>query len=291
MRTEDLSTLKINKLTQAQYDKALQEGRINENELYLTPDNIGVNGLPENAEFKNLTINDGYNGKIYLEGGNSEGVISAGVLSLGYKAEEGNYTLTYMPEDGIEMHQDNYTIYLIHGQIGLENEYARAYIGLNNELSDNIEVYLPNKSGTLATLDDIASSGGSSPTDPEFESVKIGDIYISDNEIYMGDPLYIGKNENGGYVVTEEVGGTDQAKMTPTNIGVVNDRYDISLSTIDGGLYMYDNVEDIETFYNSGYIINNGEIINLPAKSGTLATLEDLGDINSILDILNGEVV
>jgi hypothetical protein len=36
--TENLSTLKIHKLTQAQYDRELEEGRIDENALYLTPD-------------------------------------------------------------------------------------------------------------------------------------------------------------------------------------------------------------------------------------------------------------
>lgn len=37
MITENLSTLKINKLTQEQYDRELEAGRIVENELYLTP--------------------------------------------------------------------------------------------------------------------------------------------------------------------------------------------------------------------------------------------------------------
>ena len=37
MNTENLSTLKINKLTQAQYDRELEAGRIDENALYLTP--------------------------------------------------------------------------------------------------------------------------------------------------------------------------------------------------------------------------------------------------------------
>lgn len=36
MITENLSTLKINKLTRAQYEAALEAGRINENELYMT---------------------------------------------------------------------------------------------------------------------------------------------------------------------------------------------------------------------------------------------------------------
>lgn len=39
MITENLSILKINKLkSQEQYDKALSEGKINPNEIYLTPD-------------------------------------------------------------------------------------------------------------------------------------------------------------------------------------------------------------------------------------------------------------
>ena len=38
MITENLTTLKINQLTQAQYESALAAGTINENELYATPD-------------------------------------------------------------------------------------------------------------------------------------------------------------------------------------------------------------------------------------------------------------
>ena len=36
MITENLSTLKINKLTREQYEAALEAGNINENELYMT---------------------------------------------------------------------------------------------------------------------------------------------------------------------------------------------------------------------------------------------------------------
>ena len=38
MNTQNLSTLKIHKLTQAQYDRELAAGRIDENAIYLTPD-------------------------------------------------------------------------------------------------------------------------------------------------------------------------------------------------------------------------------------------------------------
>lgn len=42
MITENLSTLKIHKLTQEQYDRELAAGRIDANALYLTPDEIYV---------------------------------------------------------------------------------------------------------------------------------------------------------------------------------------------------------------------------------------------------------
>lgn len=38
MLTENLSTLKIHKLTQEQYDAALVAGKIDDNSIYLTPD-------------------------------------------------------------------------------------------------------------------------------------------------------------------------------------------------------------------------------------------------------------
>lgn len=38
MKTTNVSTLKIHKLTQAQYDRELANGTIDENAIYLTPD-------------------------------------------------------------------------------------------------------------------------------------------------------------------------------------------------------------------------------------------------------------
>ena len=38
MKTTDLSTLKIHKLSQSQYERELSAGRIDEYALYLTPD-------------------------------------------------------------------------------------------------------------------------------------------------------------------------------------------------------------------------------------------------------------
>ena len=44
MITENLSTLKIHKLTQAQYERELEAGRIDESALYLTPDEESTDG-------------------------------------------------------------------------------------------------------------------------------------------------------------------------------------------------------------------------------------------------------
>ena len=42
MITENLSTLKIHKLTKEQYNRELSAGRIDENALYLTPDEDSI---------------------------------------------------------------------------------------------------------------------------------------------------------------------------------------------------------------------------------------------------------
>ena len=42
MNTENLSTLKIHKLTQTQYERELANGNIDETALYLTPDEATV---------------------------------------------------------------------------------------------------------------------------------------------------------------------------------------------------------------------------------------------------------
>lgn len=61
MITENLNTLKINKLTQEQYDNAKAEGKIDENELYLTPDESIVD------QTYNATSNYAQSGKAVAE--------------------------------------------------------------------------------------------------------------------------------------------------------------------------------------------------------------------------------
>ena len=61
MITTDLTTLKINKLTKAQYEAALAAGNINENELYMTPESEEESGLPTvspSDSGKTLVVNE-----------------------------------------------------------------------------------------------------------------------------------------------------------------------------------------------------------------------------------------
>lgn len=57
MITENVSTLKINKLTQKQYDRALAAGNINANEIYLTPA-----PLPEDGFSPSVSVEQTENG-------------------------------------------------------------------------------------------------------------------------------------------------------------------------------------------------------------------------------------
>lgn len=52
MITTNLTTLKINKLTKAQYDAALAAGMVSENELYMTPES----GAIEEIQLNGITV-------------------------------------------------------------------------------------------------------------------------------------------------------------------------------------------------------------------------------------------
>ena len=55
MITENLSTLKIHKLTQAQYERELKEGRIDPNAIYLTPDDSDESYFTVNETGETIT--------------------------------------------------------------------------------------------------------------------------------------------------------------------------------------------------------------------------------------------
>lgn len=52
MKTENISTLKINKLTQTQYDREVENGNVEENALYLIPE------VEKIGELSNLKTNN-----------------------------------------------------------------------------------------------------------------------------------------------------------------------------------------------------------------------------------------
>lgn len=54
--TTDVSTLKINYLTTAQYQAALAQGEINENELYFTPDGYELSATDDGAGTVTLSL-------------------------------------------------------------------------------------------------------------------------------------------------------------------------------------------------------------------------------------------
>lgn len=66
--TTNLSTLKINYLTQAQYDEALANSQINEDELYFTPGTGGDAGHVEltQAQYDALTPSQQTDGTVYF---------------------------------------------------------------------------------------------------------------------------------------------------------------------------------------------------------------------------------
>lgn len=58
MITENLSILKIHKLTQEQYDRELAAGRIDETALYLTPDEESGSGDIDLDNVELITVED-----------------------------------------------------------------------------------------------------------------------------------------------------------------------------------------------------------------------------------------
>lgn len=95
--TTNLSTLKINYLTQAQYDTALANSQINENELYFTPgtgDAAGHTVLTQ-AEYNALTSEEKNNGTIYFISDANNNEMSASLLLFDTSAISGDdYDLT-----------------------------------------------------------------------------------------------------------------------------------------------------------------------------------------------------
>lgn len=82
MITENVSTLKINKMTQAQYNRELAAGNIKDNEIYLTPiEEVGVEDISDSF----VAISEDISGcgiKVYKYGN----IVSGTITVFGYFA-------------------------------------------------------------------------------------------------------------------------------------------------------------------------------------------------------------
>lgn len=97
------------------------------------------------------------------------------------------------------------------------------------------------------------------------------------------------------YVQVLDNDGSTEIKGGVVGVSWFGNSKEVSLTAEEGGLY----IRDVDTGNYTNYYENeismrkDGKIYQLkfPEKRGTIATLEDLGNINAILDTLNGEVV
>jgi hypothetical protein len=80
MFTENLSTLKIHKLTKAQYERELAAGNIDENALYLTPDDENSGG----TQLYKHTIDDGFVSYISTQSSPNVALYSVDYLKMKY---------------------------------------------------------------------------------------------------------------------------------------------------------------------------------------------------------------
>ena len=99
MITENLSTLKIHKLSQAQYDRAVENGSIDENALYLTPDEANKSILKNWSEVDTLVENGCY--------------CFSGGIDVG---DEKTYNNAYMRVDAYNHTNATQVLYLISSQ-------------------------------------------------------------------------------------------------------------------------------------------------------------------------------
>lgn len=143
MNIENLSTLKIHRLTQAQYDRELQAGRIDENALYLTPDESStvktVNGIAPDSS-----------GNIEIDVGGVSGGTSSWndltdkpfyeeniVLDIQWDGEIENRTYVQTDEDVYLVHVSDYV--LEKELVGMTMSTTRIVDGVQTEDSITLE--------------------------------------------------------------------------------------------------------------------------------------------------------
>ena len=110
MITENLSTLKIHKLTQEQYDRELAAGRIDENALYLTPDEyVDLSSLLQDQKEETSVLLEEKADKDHIHdaaGENTNGFMSASDKGKLDGIEEGATKVGQKTTDGGEIFND-----------------------------------------------------------------------------------------------------------------------------------------------------------------------------------------
>jgi hypothetical protein len=127
--TENLSTLKMHKLSQKQYDDALAEGKIKTNEFYLTPDNNPEIRKVTQEEYDQLPEEDKLNENIlYLTPDTSDD----GWNSITYDGEQYSGDNAITVADKTEYYFPNATAVELKAPTGLDKYECWIYIGGDN---------------------------------------------------------------------------------------------------------------------------------------------------------------
>lgn len=117
MITENLSTLKIHKLSQEQYDRELEAGRIDKNALYLTPEDIRIDEGADEVYVQSEEPVDAPDGSIWVDIDEISGgtLLSGSVPSVTVDDNDkmlqvvnGEYALVTIENSSIKTYIDNY---------------------------------------------------------------------------------------------------------------------------------------------------------------------------------------
>jgi hypothetical protein len=220
MKTENLSTLKINRLTQEQFDREKAAGRLEENALYLTPDNdsdsgvyVGSGEMPEDCNVQIDPDGDSYT----LED---------------LKGESGVYVGSgEMPEDcnvQIDPEGDSFTLEDLKGEPGV-------YVGPGDMPEDyNVQI---DPDGDTFTLDELKGTDGKSA----YEYAKEGGYNGTEEEfveLFKSIPSveeHLNDTSNPHEVTAEQVGALPVTGGTITgSLHIKKTQY--STETNPGGL-------------------------------------------------------
>ena len=239
MITENLSTLKIHKLTKAQYERELTAGNIDENAIYLTPDE--ESDLSQfSDEYSNLYI-----WKTYTNLSNGYDLIDGtGVLYIskrGYTTD--NHTLVYY-SDEVSVNSGNISLVnpteievpaTSDGQTTAKNVLPGKFVKID---SKNDIYFIPSDANLIYSMStpmfDIRTSTYQVVTaalEPiGFVTSAEADTYPSSGWNSSGSIWYVGGEQVGDALVREttivpiEEGGTGRSTIADTEYDVIKHR-------------------------------------------------------------------